>query len=92
MKIEAKVTIYEKDNIKALAMIKLDEVFMVSGIRVIEGKKGLFVSMPSKKTNKKDENGNVIYQDIAYPLTFELRDEISKTILEMYHQQKEAEQ
>ena len=69
----------EGDNsIKAIASITIDGVFVVHGLRVIQGDNSLFVVMPSKKT----PNGE--YKDIAHPLQQETRDEISKLVLEAY--------
>lgn len=65
-------------KVKALASITFDKVFTVHSIKIIEGSKGLFVSMPSRK-NEKDE-----YVDIAHPVTDEFRKELSSKILEKY--------
>ncbi|MBZ4688712.1 MAG: stage sporulation protein [Clostridia bacterium] len=70
-------------NLKAFASITIDEEFMIHELRIIEGKNGLFVAMPSKKVG---EN----YIDIAHPITAEARTMITTTVLEAYHQQLEA--
>lgn len=67
-----------ENSIKAIASITIDGVFVVHGLRVIQGENSLFVVMPSKKT----PNGE--YKDIAHPLQQETRDEISKLVLEAY--------
>ena len=64
---------------KAYASINLDGVFAVNDIRVVEGKKGLFISLPNRKG--KDKDGNEKYYDIAFPTTAELRKEISDAVL-----------
>lgn len=67
-----------ENNIKAIASITFDEVFVVHGLRVIQGESALFVVMPSKKTPSGE------FKDIAHPLNQEMRDEISKKVLEAY--------
>lgn len=69
---------------KAYASINLDGVFAVSDIRVIEGKKGLFISFPNRKG--KDKDGNEKYYDIAFPTTAELRKEISDAVIAKYNE------
>lgn len=67
----------ENDSLKALAKITFDNEFTITGIKIIEGKKGLFISMP--QTKNKDE-----YFDICYPVTKEFRTKITESILNMY--------
>lgn len=78
MKIEANVIIGDWDKCKGLASITLDGVFVVSGLKVVEGGKGLFVSMPSRKDSKGE------YKDICFPVTKDFRDQIIKTVLDAY--------
>ena len=67
-------------GIRAHASITIDDCFGVRGIRVVEGgKNGLFVAMPSRKT----ENS---YKDICFPVTAEFRKQINDEILQAYHQ------
>lgn len=65
--------------LKANASIILNDVFKVTGI---SQKGNVFVSMPDYKTGRLDDNGQDVYQDIAYPVTRqfwqELYDEIVK--------------
>ena len=68
----------DKGKLKASGSITLDDAFVVSGVSVIEGSKGLFVSLPSVKGN--DDK----YHDTAYPLSKELRDDINKAVMGEY--------
>lgn len=79
MKIEAKVYKREYNNLKATANITIDDCFVVKGILIMEGKNGLFMSMPSKK----DNNGD--YKDICFPITKEARQQISDEIMKQYN-------
>ena len=63
---------------KAVVSITLDDEFVVHDIKVIEGEKGLFIAMPSKKSADGE------YRDIAHPINSSTRETIQKTILEAY--------
>ena len=64
---------------KAFASVALDDMVAIRGIRVIEGEKGLFVSMP-QSFDKKEEK----YHDIAFPLDSDVRKEVNKAVKEEY--------
>lgn len=86
MNLSVKVTKLEDQSkgILALANVTFDECFRVTGIRLIRGKEKSFISMPSVKTSKTDEEGKPVYQDIAYPLTKELREKLTELIITEY--------
>lgn len=63
---------------KAVVSITLDDEFVVHDIKVIEGEKGLFIAMPSRKASDGE------YRDIAHPINSETRERIQKMILEQY--------
>ena len=67
-------------KMKALATITLDNTFVVHDLRVIEGEKGLFVAMPSKR----GFDGR--FRDVAHPSNQELRDMIEGAVLQAYAQ------
>jgi stage V sporulation protein G len=68
----------KEGKMKAVVSITLDNEFVVHDIKVIEGDKGLFIAMPSRKA------GDGEYRDIAHPINSETRDKIQKIILEKY--------
>ena len=70
--------ITKEGKMRAVVSITLDEVFVVHDIKVIEGEKGMFIAMPSKKASDGE------YRDIAHPINSETRDIIQKTVLEAY--------
>lgn len=80
MKVTAQINAkYEnKGNLKALAQICLGSSFLVTGIRVIEGKNGLCVFMPSRQLRGGE------FKDICFPLTKELYGQIKNTVLAAY--------
>lgn len=63
---------------KAVVSITLDNEFVVHDIKVIEGEKGLFIAMPSRKAADGE------YRDIAHPINSETRERIQSIILEKY--------
>ena len=67
-----------ESKMKAVVSITIEGVFVVHDIKVIEGEKGLFIAMPSRKT----PNGE--FKDIAHPINAETREKIQKAILEAY--------
>ena len=68
----------KEGKMKAVVSITLDDIFVVHDIKVIEGDKGLFIAMPSRKS------GDGEYRDIAHPINSETRDWVQKVILEGY--------
>ena len=68
----------EDSRMKGIASVLLDDSFAVHGIRIIEGEKGLFIAMPSKKTPTGD------YRDIAHPINPEVRSMFEEKIIEEY--------
>ena len=72
--------------LKANASIILNDVFKVTGIRIGISQKGnIFVSMPDYKTGRLDDNGKDIYQDIAYPVTRQFRQELYDQIVKEFN-------
>ena len=72
--------ITKEGKMKAIVSITIDNEFVVHDIKVIEGEKGLFIAMPSKKATDGE------YRDIAHPINAETREGIQKIILERYEQ------
>ena len=70
--------ITKEGKMKAIVSITLDDEFVVHDIKVIEGDKGLFIAMPSKKASDGE------YRDIAHPINSSTRDNIQRTILDSY--------
>ena len=78
--------------LKANASIILNDVFKVTGIRIGISQKGnVFVSMPDYKTGRLDDNGKDIYQDIAYPVTRQFRQELYDEIVKEFRAVMEQE-
>ena len=77
--------ITKEGKMKAIVSITLDDEFVVHDIKVIEGEKGLFIAMPSKKAADGE------YRDIAHPINSTTRDIIQQLILSKYQQMLEEE-
>ncbi|MCR5651669.1 MAG: septation regulator SpoVG [Lachnospiraceae bacterium] len=75
----------KEGKMKAIVSITLDDVFVVHDIKVIEGDKGLFIAMPSRK------GADGEYRDIAHPINSDMRTKIQDLILETYNREIAAE-
>lgn len=72
--------IAKEGKMKAIVSITIDEEFVVHDIKVIEGDKGLFIAMPSKKAVDGE------YRDIAHPISQTTREKIQEIILGSYRE------
>ena len=72
--------ITKEGKMKAIVSITIDNEFVVHDIKVIEGEKGLFIAMPSKKATDGE------YRDIAHPINSLTRDSIQTMILNRYEE------
>ncbi|MCI5640247.1 MAG: septation regulator SpoVG [Lachnospiraceae bacterium] len=70
--------ITKEGKMKAVVSITLDDEFVVHDIKVIEGDKGLFIAMPSRRS------GDGEYRDIAHPINSSTRDMLQNIILQEY--------
>lgn len=84
-KFNVSVTPIDKENshTKGLARMYIEDSFVVQNISVVEGKNGLFVSMPAYKNSRGD------YQDIAFPITKDFREKLFSSVLDTYKQERE---
>jgi len=77
--------IENKNRLKAVATITFDECFVIHELRLIEGKNGLFVAMPSKRTPDGE------FRDIAHPINTGTRTKIQEAVLHAYHESSEED-
>ncbi|HIX23983.1 MAG TPA: septation regulator SpoVG [Candidatus Lachnoclostridium avicola] len=70
--------IEKEGKMKAIVSITMDNEFVIHDIKVIEGEKGLFIAMPSRKAADGE------YRDIAHPINSATRDMIQNVILSKY--------
>ena len=68
----------KEGKMKAVVSITIDDEFVVHDIKVIDGEKGLFIAMPSRKASDGE------YRDIAHPINSGTRDMIQRVILDKY--------
>jgi stage V sporulation protein G len=71
----------EMNKVKAIASITIDDEFVVHDLRVVEGEKGLFVAMPSRKLPSGD------FRDVAHPINSETREKIQSAVIAEYKDQ-----
>lgn len=79
-------------KLKAFVTMTLDDCFVIRDVKVIEGNKGLFVAMPSRKVEKRGDSepaevSRVDHRDIAHPITTDCREYIQRTVLDAYYAQ-----
>ncbi|MBQ9157061.1 MAG: septation regulator SpoVG [Eubacterium sp.] len=72
--------IAKEGKMKAIVSVTLDDAFVVHDIKVIEGEKGVFIAMPSRKAADGE------YRDIAHPINSETRESLQRMILEKYEE------
>jgi len=65
-------------KLKAYVTVTFDDCFVVHNVKIIEGKTGVFIAMPSRKTRAGD------YKDVAHPIHPEFRAEMQQKILDKY--------
>ncbi len=70
--------IAKEGKMRAIVSITIDDEFVIHDIKVIEGEKGMFIAMPSKKATDGE------YRDIAHPINSGTRETIQNIILEKY--------
>lgn len=70
----------KESKMKAVVSITIENAFVVHDIKVIEGDKGLFIAMPSRKASDGE------YRDIAHPINAQTREAIQTLILEKYNE------
>ena len=71
-------------NLRAFASVTVGGAVAIHGLRVMDSKKGMFVSMPSY--SYEDSNGEAQYADYAHPISKEARDAINTKVLDAYEQ------
>lgn len=73
--------IEKEGKMKAVVSITIDEEFVIHDIKIIEGEKGMFIAMPSRKTVEGE------YKDIAHPIKSSTRELIQNLILQKYNEE-----
>lgn len=83
-KIDIRKVNREDSKMRGIASVLLDDEFAVHDIRIIQGTKGLFIAMPSRKTS----TGG--FKDIAHPISQEVRSMFERKILDAYEKAEDA--
>lgn len=71
----------KEGKLKAVVSITIEDALVVHDIKVIEGEKGLFIAMPSRKASDGE------YRDIAHPINSKTREELQNLILSKYQEE-----
>lgn len=75
-----KISSENGNKMKAIASITIDGVFVVHDIKILEGEKGMFIAMPSRKSSDGE------FRDIAHPINTETREMLQELILKRYYE------
>ena len=78
--IRVRIVNNSNDKLKAVASITIDDELVVHDIKIINGEKGYFLSMPSRKTAEGE------FKDIVHPIKTEVREQLKEQILKAYEQ------
>jgi stage V sporulation protein G len=82
---EIRIRMIDNDSkMKAVVSVTFDDVFVVHDIKVIEGTKGIFIAMPSRRSP------DGVYRDIVHPINTEFRETLVKQILDKFDEEKEV--
>ncbi len=73
-------SVEKEGKMRAVVSITIDDEFVVHDIKIIEGDKGMFIAMPSRKASDGE------YRDIAHPINTATRERLQRMILEKYQQ------
>ncbi|MFP4365313.1 MAG: septation regulator SpoVG [Spirochaetia bacterium] len=71
-------------KLKAYVTVTFDDCFVLHNVKVIEGKSGTFIAMPSRKTKAGE------YKDVAHPINSEFRNVLQDRILQEYENSTEV--
>ena len=76
--------ISKEGKMQAVVSVTIDDEFVVHDIKVIEGDKGLFIAMPSRRSSDGE------YRDVAHPINTSTRERLQAVILEAYEKAEES--
>jgi stage V sporulation protein G len=82
---EVRISFRDDEKLKAFVSITLDNCFVIRGLKIIKGNKGMFVAMPSRKR----PDGS--FQDLAHPINNETRRWMEEMILGQYQTELESQ-
>ncbi len=85
---EVRITLRGDEKLRGFANVTFDNSFVVRGLKIICGTRGLFISMPSRRR----PDGS--YQDVAHPINLDMRKRLERAIIEAYEReiQKKADE
>ncbi len=78
---EVRISLRDDDKLKAFASMTFNDAFVIRGLKIIEGKNGMFVAMPSRKR----PDGQ--HQDLAHPINDQTRKYLTQMVLEEYERE-----
>lgn len=79
------ITLQNEKNILARASIVINDCLAIRGVKIVDGKNGAFVSMPSYQSNGR-------FVEVCFPTTGELRQQLNDSVIKAYQQTLEQGQ
>jgi stage V sporulation protein G len=80
---DIRILLRDDEKLRAFVSVTFDDAFAVRGMKIIEGAKGTFLAMPSRKT------GDDLYVDVAFPINRETRAWLESHVLRAYEQARQ---
>ncbi|MCM1514176.1 MAG: septation regulator SpoVG [Anaeroplasma bactoclasticum] len=74
--------VQSENRLRAIASVTIDDCFVIHELRIIEGKEGLFVAMPSRQTS------NGVFRDIAHPIDTETRKIFEEVVIAKFNEEE----
>ena len=71
--------VHSEGKLRAYATVTFEDCFVIHNVKIIEGRNGVFIAMPSRMTKTGE------YKDVAHPISSEFRNELQDRLLEAYH-------
>ncbi len=78
---DIRILLRDDDKLKAFVSVTFDDAFAVRGMKIIEGAKGTFLAMPSRKTSED------VYVDVAFPINRETRAWLESHVMRAYDEE-----
>jgi len=82
---DIRISLRNEEKLKAFVTLTFDDSFVVRGVKIIAGNQGLFLAMPSR------ERPDGTHQDVAHPITSDMRDQLEQSVFAAYHSALEPE-
>ncbi|NNE44437.1 MAG: septation protein spoVG [Gemmatimonadetes bacterium] len=81
---DVRVALRDDEKLKGFITVTFDSCFVIRGIKVIEGRKGLFVAMPTR------QSADGSFEDVAHPIHADMRERLESRVLAEYQSSRDG--